>query len=91
MIGNEPAFPVLEDFEDGELTNDINPHFMDSLKTGMTIRQYFVAQAMKGLAPEVLNLSGVEGKNAFHILAFDVVRLADACLAREAETREEKP
>jgi hypothetical protein len=72
MIGNEPMGAVHNGY----------------VWEGMTIRQYFVAQAMKGLAPEVLNLSGVEGKNAFQILAFDVVRLADACLARELETRE---
>lgn len=80
MIGNDPAFPVLEDFEDGQLSTEINPHFLDSLKTGMTIRQYFVAQAMAGqLAnPDITSTDP-------RIFAIATCQIADACLAREAE------
>jgi hypothetical protein len=100
MIGNEPAFPVIEDFKDTSLLDSINPHYLDVLKTGMTIRQYFVAQAMQGL---LANYTAVDfpkaEKDKPWLPALEVtaaiyryaVQIADACLTCEAKTRKAKP
>ena len=52
--------------------------------SGITIRQYFVAQAMAGLA----HLNGaIDGAWKSETIAKYAVEIADACLAREEETR----
>jgi hypothetical protein len=72
MIGNYPAFPSSA--EQSARGSD-----------GMTIRQYFVAQAMRGC----INLVAFVHDNSNAPLIADyAIKIADACLAREAETME---
>jgi hypothetical protein len=66
MIGSTSAFPWS---------------VLNKFDTGMTIRQYFVAQAMAGLAAK-----GVASD--IDELSIKAQQIADACLEREAETRE---
>ena len=77
-LGNEPMFP-----------SDARLH------TGITIRQYFVAQAMVAAFSSVPRELEVATKERIFdmtkCLAVSIIELADACLAREAETRETKP
>lgn len=68
-IGNDPAFP-------GETNSE---YFK-----GMTIRQYFVAQAMIGL--QANSCYDLEDKE----IAKFAVKLADACLVLEMKTRGEE-
>ncbi len=65
---NEPAFPCHGSM--GEVTND-----------GMTLRDYFAAQALQGFSS---TLTGAH-EPVFEALARDAYRMADAMLkAREA-------
>jgi hypothetical protein len=79
MIGNESAFPVVEHRFDS-----FGERRMETIAHGMTIRQYFVAQAMVGIAANDACPQTISSH------AEAAVKLADACLAREAETREVK-
>jgi len=74
--GAEPAFPICISQGDqrGGYKNVCSA-------AGMTIRQYFVAQAMNGL----LSDSGVDDPEE---LAKAAVSFSDACIQAEAETRE---
>lgn len=83
MIGNEPAFPqgIMNNYRIPQ-TNFIHEN---RLSGGMTIRQYFVAQAMTAMsAPYAHSTLTPLG------FASEAITLADACLAREAETRKYK-
>jgi hypothetical protein len=79
MLGSEPAFPGKR-YE--MKTRPEGSEFPIEVEyAGMTVRQYFVAQAMMGLIAS----PGVGGDIARHADA--AVQYADACLDREAETR----
>ena len=80
MIGNEPAFLIPNE----RLLNDEKGTRGDHY-SGMTIRQYFVAQAMKGIL--AANEPTGAGDKALDVLSKEAVIVADACLAAETETR----
>jgi hypothetical protein len=80
-LGNEPAYPSnvweYKNKEEAGKGGVMVPYRVP----GMTIRQYFVAQAMKGLV--------AENWNNFENLAKLAVKCADSCLAEEERTKNE--
>ena len=81
MIGDEPAFPIVKQMDTFE-----GDALMKCCASGMTIRQYFVAQAMAGLMNNNLGRNFFNKKNLRELPRW-AVSYADACLAAEAETR----
>ena len=85
MNGNEPAFPVVEHQRDS-----MGEQRAETVAFGITIRQYFVAQAMNGVLAGFLcnqDLSPELLKDFKELISTYSIAAADACLAREAETR----
>jgi len=76
MIGSEPSFPASKLVQVSANADSEIEVFYSS----MTIRQYFVAQAMAGIVtlPEHATWEAV---------ALASVKCADACLMHEAKTR----
>jgi hypothetical protein len=88
MIGNEPAFSVVE-----HRVDSVGEQRMETIASGMTVRQYFVAQAMMAFITGSIGRHDVilTSKGSGKIISILAVDFADTCLAREAETRETKP
>ena len=84
MIGDELAFPHSEVDHYEKVNNEICG--IMKFNGGMTIRQYFVAQAMAGLMNNNLGRNFFNKKNLRDLPRW-AVSYADACLAAEAETR----
>lgn len=80
--GDEPAYPVKRKTPASYIENIVP----DQQLEGITIRQQYVKAAMQGiLANPRFNLNMNDEWNNLPNLAIEI---ADACLKREAETRE---
>jgi|WetSurMetagenome_2_1015567.scaffolds.fasta_scaffold20835_8 hypothetical protein len=82
MIGNEPAFPIIRHMSDA-----LGEQYTEILSHGLSIRQYFVAQAMGSILQNCEAIDDATGENNKFVSEI-AISVADACLAREAETRE---
>jgi len=80
MIGDEPANPIIR-----HTVDELGGQHTEILSHGLTIRQYFVAQAMQGMLASESEESGFYKVGQVAAKACEVV---DACLAEELRTRE---